>query len=305
MDAISKDVSNRSHGPGASLVDHRNPLTSHGVRLPGGAELLLQIHECGSVVHHHDDWGFKQVVSPFWRVYHNARPGCAIVFRGERIALGPTRAVFVPERIPFDCESRPGVPHLWMHFSLDHALGAAAPAPLVLELDRALRQEFTRLRRAVAAPGARLALAHQSAGLLHLCLARLTDRLAARPVSPRLRRLIGFIDQMLGSPLPNETLAARVGLSPGAFGRWFRRETGETPAVYVTGRRVREACRRLAFTDASIEEIAEAVGFADRHHFSRIFKTRLGCGPAAFRNQRDWVSASAREPAAKTAGGRA
>lgn len=251
---------------------------------------------CVCVVHHQDDWGFKQVVSPFWRVYHNARPGCAIVFRGERITLGPTRAVFVPDRIPFDCESRAGVSHLWMHFSLDHSLCTTAPAPLVLELDRSLRQEFARLRRTVAAPGARLALAHQSAGLLHLCLARLTDRLGAQPVTPRLRRLIGFIDQMLGSPLPNDVLAARAGLSTGAFVRWFRQETGETPAVYVAGRRVREACRRLAFTDASIEEIAEAAGFSDRHHFSRIFKTRMGCGPAAFRKQRDWVTANAGSP---------
>jgi len=76
-----------------------------------------------------------------------------------------------------------------------------------------------------------------------------------------------------------------VNLNTDAFVRWFRTEMGLTPAVYIAGRRIREACRRLGFTDASIEEIADLVGFADRHHFSRVFKTHLGCGPSAFRKR--------------------
>lgn len=286
VDASAKDVSNRNPRPSSRGVDHSNPLTSHGVRLPGGIELSVQVHECGCVVHGKNDWAFRQVISPFWRVYHNARAGCVITFRGRRIPLGPTRVVIVPENIPFDCESRDGVSHLWIHFSLDHALCTTVAAPLVLELDQSMQQEFMKLRQIMVAES-RTALAHQSSGLLHLCLARVTDRLAARPLSPRLRLLIEFIDHMLGSPLPNDAMASRIGLSTGAFVRWFRRETGQTPAVYVLGRRVRAACRQLAFTDASIEAIAEAVGFADRHHFSRVFKIRMGCGPAAFRKQPD------------------
>ena len=75
-------------------------------------------------------------------------------------------------------------------------------------------------------------------------------------------------------------------MSVEAFIRWFKARTGRTPAAFVTERRVREACRRLAFGEESIEQVAEATGFANRHHFSRVFKQHAGCGPAEFRRGR-------------------
>jgi len=286
VDTSDRVVSKNNTVTLLSGFDHDSPLTLRGTRLsPAGAEFLLRVHECGVLVHRGDDWNFRQVVSPFWRIYHNAKPGCAVIVHGRRTALGPTRAVIIPERVPFDCVSREGVPHLWIHFSLNFAGARVAEAPLVLTLDIALQTSFSTLRRSISTSSPRAMLSNLSLGILHLCLARLTEDLQPKPLSPRLYALLEFIDPMLGSSLTNDSLASRVNLNTDAFVRWFRTETGLTPAVYIAGRRIREACRRLAFTDASIEEIADLVGFADRHHFSRVFKTHLGCGPAAFRKR--------------------
>jgi transcriptional regulator GlxA family with amidase domain len=103
---------------------------------------------------------------------------------------------------------------------------------------------------------------------------------------PRLGKVFSWIEHALGGEISNRLLAAQAGLSVEAFIRWFKAATGRTPATFVAERRVREACRRLAFTDDTIDQVAEAVGFANRHHFSRVFKRYAGCGPAQFRRGR-------------------
>ena len=47
--------------------------------------------------------------------------------------------------------------------------------------------------------------------------------------------------------------------------------------------RVERACVLLHATGNSIEQIAEATGFCDRYHFTRVFTRLRGVSPAAFR----------------------
>ena len=105
-------------------------------------------------------------------------------------------------------------------------------------------------------------------------------------VPARLRQILGWIQHSLSGEITNERLAAQAGLSVEGFIRWFKAGTGRTPAAFVAERRIREACRRLTFSADTIEQVAEAVGFANRHHFSRVFQRQTGCGPARFRRDR-------------------
>jgi transcriptional regulator GlxA family with amidase domain len=57
------------------------------------------------------------------------------------------------------------------------------------------------------------------------------------------------------------------------------------PHQFIMENRTKEACRLLAFSDQSIEEIANRTGFANRHHFSRAFARRMNRGPAAYRGK--------------------
>ncbi len=79
-----------------------------------------------------------------------------------------------------------------------------------------------------------------------------------------------------------ETLARRMGMSL----RSLQRHVGEHDATVTA---LLEAARRanaealLADTRTSVDEVAEAVGYADRRAFSRAFKRWTGQTPAAFR----------------------
>ena len=80
-------------------------------------------------------------------------------------------------------------------------------------------------------------------------------------------------------------LARMVGMSAEGFLRWFRERTSTTPHAYLVRRRLREASRRLLYTDETIDAIAVGVGFPNRHYFSRVFAAQIGDPPARFRRR--------------------
>lgn len=84
---------------------------------------------------------------------------------------------------------------------------------------------------------------------------------------------------------PVERMVARSGLSTRSFSRRFRAATGFAPIDYVQALRVEEAKQMLETGDAAIDEIAEAVGYADPASFRRLFKRLAGLTPAQYRRQ--------------------
>jgi len=268
-------------------IDQRlwhDPFTAHGLKPPPGAGgESFQIHECGSI-DHGAEWNFRDVRSPFWRLYYNLKPGAWIESGGRRHALGPERFVLVPDGVPFNCGSRDGVTHLWVHFSLYLSLTKATVAILEVPAGRTARAVARDLQRQIARRQTARAAAF-AAALLHLVFAEAWPE-GFETAPARLRQVLGWIQHSLTAEITNGQLAAQAGLSVEAFIRWFKTATGRTPAAFVAERRVREACRRLAYSDESIEQIAESVGFANRHHFSRVFKRHAGCGPAGYRRGR-------------------
>ncbi len=82
-----------------------------------------------------------------------------------------------------------------------------------------------------------------------------------------------------------EVLARRAAMSPRTFARHFLAETGTTPHRWLTHQRLLAAQRHLETTNASIEEIAGAVGLQTaetlRHHFRKRFQT----SPIAYRQR--------------------
>lgn len=79
---------------------------------------------------------------------------------------------------------------------------------------------------------------------------------------------------------------ARVlSISPTHLGRIVRAATGEAPSQRINARVLREARRKLAYTNLRVSSIAYELGFADPAHFSRVFTRAAGVSPRTFRNQ--------------------
>jgi AraC family transcriptional activator of pobA len=79
--------------------------------------------------------------------------------------------------------------------------------------------------------------------------------------------------------------ADALGVPPTALARALSDVTGRSTKELVTDRVMLEAARLLRFTDATVGEVAHAVGFADPLYFSRAFKRSAGEAPMAYRGR--------------------
>lgn len=268
-----------------SALTYFDPSTGAGIPLSGQSPASLHVHECGRM-NLGPEWNYRAVCSPFWRVYFNLSEGAAVRVDGKRYPLGPQTLVLLPEEIRFDCIASKGVSHFWVHFSVTGAwppVSGVANVPLNLAekaLWTALAEET-----AVAAAVDSHRFRNRCAGLLLLALGKVEDAGESGP-SPELQSWLNWLERSLGEALDIACMAKQAGMGSRAFLNWFKGETGTTPMAYFKSRRVRDACRRLRFTTASIERIAEETGFSNRYHFSRVFRELTGRTPADYRRRR-------------------
>lgn len=87
----------------------------------------------------------------------------------------------------------------------------------------------------------------------------------------------------LASPIAVADLARAARMSQRSYLRHFARVTGTSPLRWLVAQRIAAARPLLETTDAPVEEVGAAVGFADaatfRHHFARA----VGTSPSAYR----------------------
>lgn len=101
--------------------------------------------------------------------------------------------------------------------------------------------------------------------------------------SRRISKVKAFIDVHYAEPVRLETLAGLAGMTPTAFSRFFRRNTGSTVTEYIVEIRLGNAARMLVDSAASISEICYSCGFNNLSNFNRTFKARKGSTPREFR----------------------
>ena len=126
--------------------------------------------------------------------------------------------------------------------------------------------------------------------------AAIAARLFANPARPaadgnglapwQLRRIVEYLDAHLPGRVELAHLAALVDLSQAHFSRAFKASTGMAPYRWQLDARVRRAQGLLIDTSASLDQVAEATGFADAVHFGRTFRKLTGATPAAWRRDR-------------------
>jgi len=252
--------------------------------MPGDAGFTL--HETGYDPEN-CDWNFPRVLSPFWRLYYNARDGQRVLFEHRSVELTPEHLVLIPDRQLFHCQSDRPAPHLWLAFSVLQRPAATQSVPLLLPptaTEQALLRDLTCACAAGAAEERRRRIFHGSMALLHVVLSR--PELRWQASAPQcVLETVRHIEQHYAEPLYIPALAARVALSTEALARWFKRAQGETIGQFIVKVRVRRAADLLAHTALSLEEVAERSGFPNRFYLSRVFKKITGAAPAEFRQR--------------------
>jgi AraC family transcriptional activator FtrA len=154
--------------------------------------------------------------------------------------------------------------------------GSAAGIDLCLHI---IRKDFGTVvanavaRRAVVSP-------HREGGQ-----AQFIDKPVGEAAHPWLSNLLHWVDKRLDEKVTIEQLAEAAHMSTRTLARRFAATTGTSPLHWLTGLRVRRAKDLLETTALSIEEVAEASGFASaallRHHF----RATVRMSPSSYRGQ--------------------
>jgi len=244
----------------------------------------IQLLTCSSVELSH--WGPGGFRAPYWRLYHNDRKGAVVRFQGRVTPLDPARIYLIAPETDFSAELRAPVRHFFIHFTARPPYERVAPGVFGMAADAGMRGLIAAIEAEVVEPDpARVASSTLRAlALVHLALLRLpAEALTFRPADERIERAVSAIDSGGRVPCSNPGLAALAHMTPNAFIRRFHEIMGESPQQYARRKRIEQACVLLHFSGDSVDQIAEATGFCDRYHFSRVFKQVRGMGPAEFR----------------------
>jgi AraC-like DNA-binding protein len=97
--------------------------------------------------------------------------------------------------------------------------------------------------------------------------------------------LLGFIQLNLSKPITVKQLANMVNQHPDYLSRLFLKLTGERPLSYIHTKRIERAQYLMVTTQLSLSQIAEAIGFENLPHFSRVFKKKTSLTPGQYRDQ--------------------
>ena len=131
-------------------------------------------------------------------------------------------------------------------------------------------------------------------GLIIQLLSRFLNPLYFKPeekkvIPSRILETIHYIQTNLQLPLTVAHLAERVSQNPDYFSRVFQEHTGERPLGYIQFKRVERAQFLMIQSSMTMQAIASETGFESVSYFTRIFKTLTGQTPGEYRKNNSSV----------------
>ncbi|MDE6512454.1 MAG: AraC family transcriptional regulator, partial [Muribaculaceae bacterium] len=261
---------------------------------------------------HDADWNFKDIESPFTRIYY-VTEGTATVAIGDHIyTLTPGNMYIIPAftRHTDSCAGR--FSHYYVHVYEDVSSGESLidkyDFPFGIQgsaLDRTLFQALCdhNSTMALKAPDPRIydnktSLIDcvrlnrerplwdrlESMGIIFQLLGKFVKEAAPKydAKDPRVREAIRLIGDS-GRDRSVADLARSVHMTADHFIRLFKREVGCTPAQFAIERKMTQAMLMLASESMMIKEVAYALGYDNLSYFTRLFRRHTGQTPLAYR----------------------
>ncbi len=184
----------------------------------------------------------------------------------------------------------------WIEFSGTQAATLVAHAGITTEtalISIGLHEQLIRIYQLCCQAAQQLYAGHPSvmAALTIELLAQIhalrQDNTAeSTPIAEAIRSACCYMNDHITDAIDMEQLAQRFGVGYTWFRRQFKTSTGLSPAQYHIHCRLARARELLSTTEYTVEHIAQMLGFASSHYFSRLFKEKQGITPGAYRQHR-------------------
>ncbi len=100
----------------------------------------------------------------------------------------------------------------------------------------------------------------------------------------KIRPALHYAQENYGEKVTLDSLCEFLKTDKYHFCKQFKKATGTTFFDYLTWIRLKQAENLLIQTNQTITEIALSCGFSSVQYFNRVFSTRQGCSPSAYRH---------------------
>ena len=265
--------------------------------------------------HHHGDWNWKNVRSPFARLFYVIEGEAQVVVGSNAYTLRPNPLYYIPAFTEHSYVCNSAFSHYYIHIYENQQDGGGVldefAFPFEVEAsatDLELVKRLCEINPFLKLPGSdpmvydnhhtlvsnlQLNLRRpfcdkvESRGILFILMSHFIK--AATPKvevkDDRIHNTLAYIRKHLNSLLDIGSLASNACMSKDHFIRVFKRETGETPNVYITKRKLEKAELLLVTTTMSVKNIASTLGYDDYSYFNKLFKKNTGVTPQQYREQ--------------------
>lgn len=262
---------------------------------------------------HNADWNWKNVNSPFTRLYYVTEGSAQIELPDGIYTLSPKHMYFIPAFTIHTNICKSNFVHYYLHIYEDHYSDNDRldhwKFPVEIEatdLDLALFKRLceinphmtlqksdpttydnnpTLMQNLIKNRQRAFCDKVESRGIVFQLLSRFFKQGQSKieMEDNRIAKTVLYIRKHLNEAIELEKLAEISCLSKDHFIRLFKKELGTTPLQYINQKKIEKAQLLLITEELAVKEIAFQLAFDDYSYFSRLFKKTTGVTPQEYR----------------------
>ena len=275
-------------------------------------QLHLLILNVGLAIHN-ADWNWKNVNSPFTRLYYVTEGTARIILPSGIQELVPNHLYLIPSFTTHSYSCDAHFSHYYLHIYEDHQSESSIledynfPVEISAEnLELPLIKRLCQINPTMQLPQSdptsydnnptlikSIIMNKQrtfydkveSRGIVYQLMARFLKD--AKPKietnDDRIQKALSYIRKNIYKTIEIDLLAEISCLSKDHFIRLFKKEVNYTPLQYINQKKIEKAQLILITDNASIKSIAYLLGYEDQSYFNRLFKKLTGVTPQQYR----------------------
>lgn len=262
---------------------------------------------------HNADWNWKNVNSPFTRLYYVTEGSAQIELPDGIYTLSPKHMYFIPAFTIHTNICKSNFVHYYLHIYEDHYsdndwldhwkfpveieatdldlalfkrlceinphMTLQKSDPTTYDNNPTLMQNLIRNRQRAFCDKV------ESRGIVFQLLSRFFKQGQSKieMEDNRIAKTVLYIRKHLNEAIELEKLAEISCLSKDHFIRLFKKELGTTPLQYINQKKIEKAQLLLITEELAVKEIAFQLAFEDYSYFNRLFKKTTGVTPQEYR----------------------
>lgn len=262
---------------------------------------------------HNADWNWKNVNSPFTRLYYVTEGSAQIELPDGIYTLSPKHMYFIPAFTIHTNICKSNFVHYYLHIYEDHYSDNdwldhwKFPVEIeATDLDLALFKRLceinphmtlqksdpttydnnpTLMQNLIKNRQRAFCDKVESRGIIFQLLSRFFKQGQSKieMEDNRIAKTVLYIRKHLNEAIELEKLAEISCLSKDHFIRLFKKELGTTPLQYINQKKIEKAQLLLITEELAVKEIAFQLAFDDYSYFNRLFKKTTGVTPQEYR----------------------